>query len=254
MLLVAGRLAEHHCKIYTMTAGKALCADCSNNHCIIKKNLGRIEMANFIDRKNTLSCKKGQTFILEGAPVHGLYFVRNGKVKVVKTGLNGKEQIIRLARDGEIVGHRGFGASQFYQINAVAVEAGTLCNFSASVMYEMLQTIPSLTYDLMLIYAEELNATETKVKKFAQMTVREKVIDAFLYINRKFGQVNGFLNILLSRKEIADFAGTTEEQVIRVISALKREGLIKSSGKKLGIHNVELLSKEISGHNFFINT
>lgn len=237
-----------------MASIKTACIECPNDQCIIKKNLRLIEMAAFVERKNTISCKKGQTFIMEGAPVHGLYFVRKGKVKVAKTGLNGKEQIIRFARHGEIVGHRGFGASQFYQINAVALEASILCTFSTATMYEMLQTMPSLTYDLMLIYAEELNSTETKVKKFAQMTVREKVIDALLYINRKFGQLNGFLNIQLSRKEIADFAGTTEEQVIRIISALKKEGLLNASGKRIGIRSVELLSKEISSHNFFLNT
>lgn len=210
-------------------------------------------MTTFIETKNTVSCKKGQHFIIEGAPVHGLYFVRKGKVKVAKTGLNGKEQIIRFARDGEIVGHRGFGASQFYHINAVALEASTLCIFSTTSMNEMLHTVPSLTYDLMLIYAEELNASETKVKKFAQMTVREKVIDAFLYIHRKFGQVKGHLNLPLSRKEIADFAGTTEEQVIRVISSLKKEGLISTSEKKIGINNVEVLKKEIANHNFFLH-
>lgn len=236
-----------------MASLKNSCADCPNEQCIIKKNLHISEMAPFIEKKNTLNCKKGQTFIMEGAPVHGLYFVRKGKVKVAKTGLYGKEQIIRFAKDGEIVGHRGFGASQFYRINAAALEVSVLCNFSTASMNEMLHTIPSLTYDLMLIYADELNSTETKVKKFAQMTVREKVIDAFLYINRKFGQLNGYLNIQLSRKEIADFAGTTEEQVIRIISALKKEGLLQASGKKLGIKNVELLSKEISIHNFFLN-
>lgn len=237
-----------------MTFLEAECSGCSNDQCIIKKNLREREMPAFVERKNTVSCKKGQTFIMEGAPIHGLYFVKKGKVKVAKTGLYGKEQIIRFARDGEIVGHRGFGASQFYQINAVAVEDTTLCTFSTATMNEMLHTVTPLTYDLMLIYAEELNASETKVKKFAQMTVREKVIDAFLYINRKFGQAHGFLNIQLSRKEIADFAGTTEEQVIRTISALKKEGLILASGKKLGIKNVELLKKEIAEHNYFQNT
>jgi CRP/FNR family transcriptional regulator, anaerobic regulatory protein len=230
------------------------CKTCPNEQCIIKKNLGVGAMTAFIETKNTVSCKKGQHFIIEGAPVQGLYFVRHGKVKVAKTGLNGKEQIIRFARDGEIVGHRGFGASQFYQINAVALEGSTLCIFSTATMNEMLHTVPSLTYDLMLIYAEELNASESKVKKFAQMTVREKIIDAFLYINRKFGHVKGYLNIQLSRKEIADFAGTTEEQVIRVISALKKEGLITTSEKKIGIKNVELLKKEIFNHNFFLHT
>jgi CRP-like cAMP-binding protein len=236
-----------------MTTLQAECSGCSNDQCIIKKNLHVGEMPAFVEGKNTVTCKKGQTFIMEGAPIHGLYFVKKGKVKVAKTGLYGKEQIIRFARDGEIVGHRGFGASQFYQINAVALEDTTLCTFSTTAMNEMLHAVTPLTYDLMLIYAEELNASETKVKKFAQMTVREKVIDAFLYINRKFGQAQGFLNIQLSRKEIADFAGTTEEQVIRTISALKKEGLIVASGKKLGIKNVELLKKEISEHNYFQN-
>lgn len=106
----------------------------------------------------------------------------------------------------------------------------------------------------MTFYAEELSRSETKVKKFAQMTVREKVIDAFLYINRKFGQKDGFFDVKLSRKEIADFAGTTDEQVIRIISSLKKEGLIQASGRNLGIKNVELLRKEISEHNYFIDS
>ena len=92
------------------------------------------------------------------------------------------------------------------------------------------------------------------MKKFAQMTVREKVIDAILYINRKFGQEDGLLTLQLSRKEIADFAGTTDEQVIRVISGLKKEKLLTSVGKKIGIPDVDKLKAEIAVHNFFIDS
>ncbi|MEL7002863.1 MAG: Crp/Fnr family transcriptional regulator [Bacteroidota bacterium] len=201
-----------------------------------------------------MNCKKGQSFIIEGAPVHGLFFVYKGKVKVVKTGINGREQIVRFASDGEIIGHRGFGAGQSYQISAVALEDTVLCNFSNEVLTDMLHSIPGLTYDLMLFYAEELNKSETKVRKFAQMTVREKVIDALLYIHRKFGQKEDYLNIQLSRKEIADFAGTTDEQVIRVISSLKKESLLSTKGKLLSINNVELLKKEIASHHFFLGS
>jgi CRP/FNR family transcriptional regulator, anaerobic regulatory protein len=229
------------------------CQICENKHCLIKKNMNAPMMDVFIEKKNTLSCKKGQNFIMEGAPVHGLYFLLRGKVKVAKTGFNGKEQIVRFASDGEIIGHRGFGVGQSYQISAMALENSILCNFSVDTMNEMLKSIPSFTYDMMLFYAEELNRSESKVKKFAQMTVREKVIDAFLYVHRKFGQGKEFLNIQLSRKEIADFAGTTEEQVIRIISSLKKDGLITTSGKKIGL-NVELLSKEIASHNFFLDS
>lgn len=236
-----------------MKASIANCSTCENKNCLIKRNLHLLEMNDFQSKKSTLKWKKGQNFIMEGAPVHGLYFVYRGKVKVAKTGLNGKEQIVRFAANGEIIGHRGFGIGQSYQISAMSLEDSILCSFSVETMNNVLKTVPSLTYDMMLFYAEELNNSESKVKKFAQMTVREKVIDALLYIHRKFGQGKEFLNIQLSRKEIADFAGTTEEQVIRIISALKKEMLITTSGKKIGI-KAELLRKEIASHNFFLNS
>ena len=105
----------------------------------------------------------------------------------------------------------------------------------------------------MSFYSEELNRSETKVRKFAQMTVREKVIDALLYINRKFGQTSGQLNFQLSRKQMADFTGTTDEQVTRVFSTLKKENLILSNGKKIGINDIKVLKKEIHEHNYFLD-
>ncbi|ANQ49535.2 Crp/Fnr family transcriptional regulator [Flammeovirga yaeyamensis] len=233
---------------------KVDCISCTNSNCIIKQNAMGEEAAPFLEKKLSLKAKKGQPFILEGAPVHGLYFVQQGKVKVGKTGINGKEQIVRLCHDGEIIGHRGFGVGQFYHISAVAIEDVVLCNFSTDTIMEMLKKVPSLCYAMMLFYADELNRSENKVKKIAQMTVREKVIDAILYINRKFGQTKNLLNIQLSRKEIADFAGTTDEQVIRVISSLKKEKILIAEGKKIGIINLEKLKREIAEHNFFLDS
>lgn len=87
------------------------------------------------------------------------------------------------------------------------------------------------------------------------MTVREKVIDTLLYMYRKFGaNSKGFIDIQLSRKEIADFAGTTEEQVIRTISSLKKDNLVTSVGKKIKIIDLTILRKEISEHNYFIDS
>ena len=234
---------------------KPECISCKNKDCLIRKHSRLEAIKPYIEKKHTIRCKKSQQFILEGAPVHGLFFVYSGGVKVSKSGINEREQILRFSRDGEVIGHRGFGSGQFYRIGAAAVEDSILCNFSNDTLLKMLHEIPQLSYDFMCFYSEELNRSETKVGKFAQMTVREKVIDAFLYIYRKFGQnEDGFLNIILPRKDYADFAGTTEEQVIRVISSLKKEGLLEANGKKLGITDIETLKKEIAEHNFFINS
>tara|TARA_A100001011_G_scaffold206448_1_gene214577 strand:- start:2 stop:721 length:720 start_codon:yes stop_codon:yes gene_type:complete len=222
---------------------------------IIKKNVPDDYLLSIIDSINILFCRKGQQFILEGTPVSGLFFICEGKAKVLKTGINGREQILRFVTEGEIVGHRGFGSKRQYEISAFALDDTVLCNFSNATLEKMLREIPNLTYDFMMFYADELSKSESKVKAIAQMTVREKVIDTLLYINRKFGEnLKGYLNLQLSRKEIAGFAGTTEEQVIRTLSSLKKEEQIQTLGKRIKIVNVENLSKEISEHNFFINS
>lgn len=237
-----------------MLRSKVHCNTCQNLDCLIKKSLFSEEDERLAQQKVTINCKKGQQFILEGTPVSGLFFIYKGKAKVLKTGIYGKEQILRLVKEGEIIGHRGFGTRKKYGISAAALEETVLCNFSNETLELMVKKIPKLTYELMLFYAEELNRSETKVKTLAQMTVREKVIDTLLFIHRKFGiNHKGSINILLSRKEIADYSGTTVEQVIRIISSLKSENLISCKGKLISIINPVALKSEISEHNFFLD-
>jgi len=230
------------------------CEACVNRNCLIKRNINALEGLDITNNKNQFRCKKGQQFIMEGAPVNGLYFILSGKAKVFRTGINGKEQIVRFAKDGEIIGHRGFGTEEYYSIGAMAIEDTTLCYFSKNTLQQALYKTPSLTYDLMLFYANELNKSESKVKSISQMTVRERIVDTLLYLYRKFGDVNGYLNISLSRRDYANHAGTTEEQAIRVFSVLKKEGLIFTKGKKIGITNVDFLKKDISEHNYFLGS
>jgi len=229
------------------------CNICDNVNCLIKRNLEDLEHTEIINQKTTFPCKKGQQFIMEGAPVNGLFFILKGKVKVFRTGINGKEQIVRFAKEGEIIGHRGFGTEEQYSIGAVALEDSFLCYFSKNNLQKTLLTKPKFTYDLMLFYANELNKSESKVKSISQMTVRERVIDSLLFIHRKFGELRGHLVLQLSRKEYADYAGTSEEQIIRVFSALKKEKLISVKGRKISITDIQLLKKEISDHNFFLD-
>ncbi|HYQ59181.1 MAG TPA: Crp/Fnr family transcriptional regulator [Draconibacterium sp.] len=230
------------------------CKSCSNTECLIRKHCADQGIEPYLARKVSIPARKGQSIIIEGSPIHGLYFLFSGKVKVLTTGINGREQILRFAKAGEILGQRGFNTHQYSPIGASALEDSVVCNFSVEVMKEMLHNLPKLAYDFISFYAEELHRSETKVRMFAHMTVREKVIDALLYINRKFGHRKNYIAIQLSRKEIADFAGTTEEQVIRVLSTLKKEELISLSVKKIGITDINRLKKEIAEHHYFIQS
>ncbi len=230
------------------------CVSCTNSNCLIKNNLKHFENSQFVNNKTTLRFKKGQQFVIEGTPVNGLFFTKEGAAKVFRTGIHGREQIVRFAKNGEIIGHRGFGTQEFYSIGATVIKDSVMCYFSKDNLQKTLQENPKFTYDMMLFYANELNSSESKVKSISQMSVRERVIDTLLYINRKFGQLNGYLKLTLSRREYADYAGTTEQQVIRMFSALKKEGLIIAKGKKIGVVDAELLKREIKEHNYFLSS
>lgn len=230
------------------------CNICKSSKCLIHNYAEALFNSQLPQSSTLLKCKKGQQFIMEGAPVNGLFFIKAGTVKVFRTGINGREQIVRFGKPCEIIGHRGFGTQEYYSIGAIALQNTELHYFSKEHLQDVLLTHPKFAYDMMLFYANELNRSENKVKSISQMTVRERVIDTLLYIHRKFGDLRGYINLPLSRKEYADYAGTTEEQVIRVFSALKKENLIIAKGKKISIVNVSKLKNEISEHNYFLDT
>ncbi len=231
---------------------KAECKSCENDNCLIRKHIGKDSLKTFITQKNSFVCQSGQQFILEGAPVSGLYFIYKGSVKVYKQTDLKNSQIIRFSKDGEIVGHRGFGTNYVYDISASALSDTTLCHFNTEILIEMLHKTPELMFDFMLFYADQLQKSESNAKRFGKMTVRDKVINGLLFIKRKFGQSDGFFNLTLSRKDIAEFAGTTQEQVIRVVSALKKEGLLVTQGKKIGIPDMPKIEAELSENGYFL--
>ena len=104
----------------------------------------------------------------------------------------------------------------------------------------------------MLFYADQLQKSEANAKRFSRMSVKDKVINGLLFIYHKFGQTEGIFNITLSRKDIADFAGTAPDQVARVISSLKKEGFINAKGRKLGLAKPDELEESLGEDGYFL--
>lgn len=228
------------------------CETCENAGCIIKKHVEAQVLKPFLSKKHMFKCPKGQQFILEGAPVSGLYFIYEGAVKVYKRTAALESQIIRFSKNGEIVGHRGFATNYVYDISADALTDTVLCHFPSDDLIEMMHQHPPLMFDFMLFYADQLQKSEANAIRFGKMTVREKVVNGLLFIKKKFGQTDGFINIVLSRKDIADFSGTSQEQVIRTISTLKKEGLLVAKGKNLGIPDLPKFEAELTAGGYFL--
>lgn len=224
------------------------CGECKNSQCFIKLCSSEyISLLN--EKKNQIVFNKGQFVFQEGSPVFGIYFIQEGKVKVVSSNLKGKEQIVRLAGDGHILGHRGYGG-ETYPIGAVALEESRICFLDNNILLDAFKANFNFLYNLMMFYSKELRKNQQRTKHFAQMTVEEKVTFALIYITETFGSKSEKKGLIanLSRQEIADIAGTNANQVSRTITSLKKMNYIKTRGNKIFIKNYDGIKKSISNH------
>lgn len=225
------------------------CSTCKTKSCFVRQYCSQ-EWINIIDvSKNQEFYKRGEYLFREGSRVFGLYFLQQGKVKVISTGMNGKEQIVRLATDGHVIGHRGYGI-ETYPIGAVALEDTLACFLDNDMLYNAFMSNPKLSYAMMMFYSFELRKTEIRQRILAQMTIREKTADTLLLLKEIFGvdEKDKSLNVTLSRQEIAGIVGATAEQVTRILSEFEEESLIEKKDKTILLLDEKGLDNIIAAH------
>ncbi|MBS1524194.1 MAG: Crp/Fnr family transcriptional regulator [Bacteroidetes bacterium] len=219
-------------------------AICDANTCFMCQNcLKEWQPAVALGKKN-IKLKKGEVLFKEGDPVTGVYFVYAGSLKVYKQWDEDKELIIRFAKDGAMVGHRGLGNNFVYPISAAALEPSVVCFIDTKLFEATLKTNAEFGAQLLQFFAEELCESEKKMRNLAHMPVKGRVADALLHLSELFGEDDkGFIGIDLSRQDLASFAGATYETVFRMINELVKEKLIRLSGKSIAIADREGLAK-----------
>jgi CRP/FNR family transcriptional regulator len=104
------------------------------------------------------------------------------------------------------------------------------------------------TYRLMHFYAIELQKADKRMRDLAHMEVKGRIADALFELNRQFGEdKEGNLNVLITRQDIASYAGTTYETVFKFFTELSNTGIISTAGKSIRIHDPQRL-KEFIGN------
>lgn len=220
------------------------CNDCKNANCLIKKCNSNtcIKL-----KKNQSNYKKNQHIFHQGTPVYGVYFIQNGKVKVTNLKFNGGEQIVRFATDGNKLSHAEF-EHRTYPNGAVAIEDSSICFIENQTIKNLFTEDAEFTFEVMKFYSKEFLKIEQRIKSLTQMTIEEKISFSLLEIIDIFGlsENENEINIILSRKEIADIVGTNADQVSRTISYLKQKKVINTIGKRIFLTDYNSLKNSLS--------
>ena len=198
-------------------------------------------------RKKTLTIKRGKPVFREGEQVKGIFFLYSGSVKVHMRWVDQKDLILRFARTGDILGHRGLGAGNTYPITATAMEDTAVCFIPNEFLEASLKTNPHLTYRLLHFYAEELRKAEKRMRDLVHMETKGRVAEALLYIAGFFGLTKDkYLDVTITRHDIASYAGTTYETVFKFFTELSAAKIISTEGKRIQINHPDQLKKYIT--------
>ncbi len=179
--------------------------------------------------------KKNQTIFVDGSFPRGVYCINHGKVKVYALGDEGKEQIVHIAKEGEVVGFRAMLSGQAYRLSATTLEDAKICFIPKEFFLNILDKNVNLRNSLIQKLSEELGERAIFITNLAQKTVRERLAYSLLVLMGIYGDDP----INLSREDLANFVGTATETLIRLLRDFKEEGLIDTQARKIFIQNKE---------------
>jgi len=190
------------------------------------------------ENKETIKYSKGRYIFREEQEAKRIKIIIKGKAKVFLTYKTGREQIVRLATNGQIVGHRGFGGNHYYSVSCKTLEDTTVAHIPLKLFQEALLANNLFCYRFMMFFAEELRASEQHLKSFTNLDVRQRMAEALIYNLKTFGYDRKRKKILshtLSRKDFSCLVGATYESVVRVLSDFDKSGVIQIINKDIKI-------------------
>jgi CRP-like cAMP-binding protein len=213
-----------------------LCAKCSIDSDGIFRNLTAEETDILNFEKDFRQYKRGDVLYQEGNRISGFFCINNGIIKVFKTGFDGKEQIIRFAKKGDIIAYRSVLSNELACTSAKVIEDCQVCFIPSEILISFIKSNSTFALDLIRLACQELGEANSFITDIAQKTVRERLAEVLLLLVNDFGLDNDkYLKISLTREELANIVGTATESVIRLLSEFKSDRLVELNGRKIRI-------------------
>ncbi|MDR4948360.1 Crp/Fnr family transcriptional regulator [Neobacillus cucumis] len=194
--------------------------------------------------------KKQSHVFLQGDPLENVYFIFDGKIKIYKSDISGKEQIVAIAKKGEMFPHVGFFRKGDYPAYAEAVEPSTLIVVPISKFEKVLIDNPELCIKVFKVLGEKIVDLQNRLEEQILNNTYEQIIKLLIRLAQKHGieQKNGtiLLKSEFTNKDLANMIGTTRETISRTLTKMKKEELIEVDQDANMILDIKILMQEIN--------
>lgn len=224
----------------------SVCAVCQ---CVITEHalftdLTESQLEAFKDVMIVSPYNKREVIFMEGDECGGLHIIRKGRVKLVRSSSTGKEQIIKILNPGDLLGFEVLYDAKNYTNTAVAMDDCELCFITRDNFFRILEKEPGVARKLIIAMGKELNQAYDRIGHLGLLNAREKLAHLLYTLANDYGvKEDGKvkLNLTLSRLEIAELLGITQETSIRLLKSFKEEGILDIKRKEIVINSLDQL-------------
>ncbi|MBX3604476.1 MAG: Crp/Fnr family transcriptional regulator [Piscinibacter sp.] len=173
--------------------------------------------------------RPGQPLYEAGQPGVAAFTVRAGLVRLERTNAQGERRVLRLAGRSDLVGMESM-LGQTYAADAIACTEVQACRLPHGLIESLTRREPALALDLMKRWQRALDDADEWLVELGSGSARQRMLRLLLKLS-EYGEEGATL-WLPSREQIGSMLGMTLETASRLVSALKREGVIETVDKR----------------------
>lgn len=173
--------------------------------------------------------KPGQYLFYAGNPGTGIFCVVSGTVKLESLDETGKSHLVQIFKGGSLIGYRALFSDEPYQSSGIVVDEAEICFIPKAAILELISKNPELALKFLMQLSNDFRQMETRLQRVSSHSAPERIAEALLFLRENFNEKNW------TRKEIAEWASTTPETVIRTLADFEEQGLIEQKGRMIRI-------------------
>ncbi|MDD4631306.1 MAG: Crp/Fnr family transcriptional regulator [Proteiniphilum sp.] len=189
--------------------------------------------------------KKNELIYLEDETPQDLMCLFRGKVKIYKSGVGGRSQIIRIIRPVQYFGYRAYFAREPYVTAASAFESCTVCLIPMELIEQFLRNNGDMALFFIQMLSVDLGIADQRIVNLTQKHVRGRLAESLIFLKESYGleEDGATINIYLAREDLANLSNMTTSNAIRTLSNFVNERVIAIDGRKIKIIDEERLRK-----------
>jgi CRP-like cAMP-binding protein len=189
--------------------------------------------------------RAGQQIIGQLDESTDVYFVIEGKVRVIVYSPAGKEVTFRDIDAGDCFGELAAIDDLPRSATVAALTDSLIAYMSAEIFWEILRTHSGVAAVVMKKLANIIRSLSERVFEFSALAVRNRVHAELLRLARHHmtGENTAMIRPAPTHAELASRISTHREAVTRELNNLSKDGLMERQAGALAIHDVDRLAR-----------